>query len=91
MFVGVQNEYLFLTTINQILVQRFILLTLTSEIDMLPKDIDPQNLKTIPVVDVPNRTKEILIALAVAFGIAALIIYFWDPEFIPWMTGSTKR
>ena len=59
---------------------------------MLPKDANnSQNLKTIPVVDAPYRTKELLVAIAVALGIAALIVYFWDPEFIPWMMGSTKR
>ena len=59
---------------------------------MLPNDTNnPQNIKAVPVVDAPYRTKELLVAIAVALGIAALIVYFWDPEFIPWLTGSTKR
>lgn len=63
-----------------------------SEIDMLPKDTNnPQNLKTVAVVDAPYRTKRLLVAIAVVLGVAALIVYFWDPEFIRWMTGSTKR
>jgi hypothetical protein len=59
---------------------------------MIPEDMNnPQNSKVPLVVDAPYRTKELLIAMAVVLGIAALIIYFWDPEFIPWLTGSTKR
>ncbi len=59
---------------------------------MMPVDTNnPQNSEAPLVVDAPYRTKEVLIAIAVVLGVAALIIYFWDPEFIPWLTGSTKR
>lgn len=47
--------------------------------------------EAVPIVDAPYRTKKILVAIAVVLGIAALIVYFWDPEFISWMTGNTKR
>lgn len=57
---------------------------------MLPKDANTENLKTVAVVDAPYTTKKFLIAIALALGIAALVVYFWDPEFLPW-TGSTKR
>ena len=49
---------------------------------MLPKDgNNTQELKSVPVVDAPHRTKEILVVIAVALGVAALIVYFWDPEY----------
>lgn len=58
----------------------------------MPEDTNnPQTSKVPLVVDAPYRTKELIIAIAVALGVAALIIYFWDPEFIPWLTGSTRR
>jgi hypothetical protein len=59
---------------------------------MMPEHTNnAQNSKVPLVVDAPYRTRKLLIAIAVVLGIAALIIYFWDPEFIPWLTGSTKR
>jgi hypothetical protein len=59
---------------------------------MLPKDANnPQNLETVAVVDTPYKTKKLLITIAVTLGIAALLVYIWDPEFVTWMTGSTKR
>lgn len=59
---------------------------------MLPKDTNsPQNLKAELVVDAPYRTRQFLVAIAIALGVAALIVYFWDPAFISWLTGSTKR
>lgn len=47
--------------------------------------------EAVPIVDAPYRTKKILVAIAVVLGIAALLVYFWDPAFISWMTGNTKR
>ncbi|RFC35266.1 MAG: hypothetical protein DID92_2727744117 [Candidatus Nitrotoga sp. SPKER] len=59
---------------------------------MLPQNAsNPQNSKTVLLVDTPKRTRKLLAALAVILGLAALIIYFWNPEFIPWLMGSTKR
>lgn len=59
---------------------------------MLPKDANnSQNLETVAVVDATYSTKKLLVAIAVVLGIAALIVYIWDPEIVTWMSGSTKR
>lgn len=90
MFVVVQNVIFKYFIINTYL--RLIFAMTFSEMNMLPQDANnPQNSENLLIVDTPKSTKKFLAVAAVILGLAALIVYFWDPEFIPSLMGSTKR